>query len=106
MLTIGETTDAWELPLDIAQQLKDWLAYPAQGWKLGAPPDEAFLTLTEEDLKAAGFHVLRERKLILAKLKSQPGEHLSKYKCLCKFHRLCMSRGVRTPRSTVYASCK
>ena len=75
MSTVGETIDAWALPLDTAQRLKNWLTSPDVGWNLEDPPDEVFFNLSEEDLKAGGFNVLRERKLILAKLGPRPGEH-------------------------------
>ena len=75
MSTLGETIDAWALPPDTAQRVKDWLTSPAGGWKLEDPPDDALLTLNEEDLKDGGFNVLRERRIVLAKLKPHPGEH-------------------------------
>jgi len=52
MSTIEETIDAWDLPQDIGQRLKEWLISPAQGWALAEPPDEAFFVITEEQLKA------------------------------------------------------
>lgn len=73
MPTIEEAIDAWDLPPDIAQRFKDWLSAPSQGWKVDARLKDSIYTITEEDLKAAGFTVLLERRLILAKLRSLQG---------------------------------
>lgn len=57
-----------------SSRLQAWLADPAQGFELLAPPDAGFYSLTDEDLRAAGLN-LHSRRLLLAKLKSNSGGH-------------------------------
>ncbi|BDA48305.1 hypothetical protein COCOBI_11-5650 [Coccomyxa sp. Obi] len=74
MGSINETIDSWvaaQILPETASLFKEWLTAPQRGWKLEDPPDAAFFELKEEDLIAANFQALRQRRLILANLSQQ-----------------------------------
>lgn len=74
MPTIEETVDAFELDPDAAQRLKTWLTSADVGYNLGDAPDVGFFALSHEQLQKAGLSTVRQRNLVLAKLKAPTGE--------------------------------
>ena len=77
MSTIEETIDAWGLPSNTAQRLKDWFTSRDNGYNLENAPDVGFFNLSDGELQEAGLHTRQQRKLVLAKLKPQQGEPLA-----------------------------
>lgn len=60
---------AESLPAEESQKLQAWLADPAQGFDLSAPPDAAFFSLKDEELQAAARLNLHSRRILQAKAK-------------------------------------
>ena len=74
MVSLHDTISSWGLPHSTVQKLEAWLSTPSQGWQLDQPENDAFFTLSEDDLQIAGLDTLSERRSILAMLRPAAGK--------------------------------
>ncbi len=73
MLILREAIASLGLTPDIAEKLRAWLTNTEQGWLLDEAADEAFYRMSSDELRGAELN-LRERKVVMSKLRSYSGE--------------------------------
>ena len=81
MSSLHEVVSTWKVSSDTVQKFEVWLYSPDRGWKPTDPVDDAFFTISEEDLVQAGLTTLKERRQILAKIKAAAGKRRTCSSC-------------------------